>query len=725
MKILKAIKGKKVLRILVFFLALGFVFLVIGFLWVWQTRKGSEKAVGVYLAYGGRSLVVLERSGFGGLKVSGSRIFSSRDWVAPDEFSIEANFKKGQLELIQEEIYGKASPVDYMKEMLELRMKPSNKIAGDWNLTWGKLDSRYKFRKSNLFTYDFWIDDFFSSHNPKEAFSELYKIFVSPHVELYQLDPALGPFPSFLHKTGDERFISYFENRHRENVSENTLEMIREIAADDPNDPYISLHLIEMEAITGNLEKAERLWNKWNEANKNHPDCFLKHSSHVVFKTLCMKKLKKNHPGFPDMGAIFGSPPASMEKTLSWLYDLLKTDQLFFNSQDPLVPSHIATSPTVYYFPPIPNFLEFQVKVKVCRTLALFYLFQGRRTESLKLLASLYRLGQSLDSDGVLIRKLIGIAIRAISANSLKTYALNACETEEDLEECREMLSRLHNTPGVDTPENVFAGEFSFLRSRMRIVKRGFFATPNLLEAQIRHRVTDMKFQLVRMATAAKHCVVKKGEFPETKKDLEAFLGDAIPKDSFGKNTNLLYKKSSKDECCVYSVGPDKTDDKAAFSYDPTNGTFSTGDIFIRIPRQREFSFPREGVRAKNAFELLEQFPNGLPADAFADTKWRPFSIIESAKDQDLVIFSFGPDTDERDYDFHSQEVGKEGTKAFEPVPTPPPPKDATYGRSLQWVMRRGETDSPKPGYYELEPMYDPTNGTVSNGDIFIEIPKD
>lgn len=36
----------------------------------------------------------------------------------------------------------------------------------------------------------------------------------------------------------------------------------------------------------------------------------------------------------------------------------------------------------------------------------------------------------------------------------------------------------------------------------------------------------------------------------------------------------------------LYSVGPDKQDDGGAISYDPTNGTVSRGDIFLRVPRR-------------------------------------------------------------------------------------------------------------------------------------------
>lgn len=42
-----------------------------------------------------------------------------------------------------------------------------------------------------------------------------------------------------------------------------------------------------------------------------------------------------------------------------------------------------------------------------------------------------------------------------------------------------------------------------------------------------------------------------------------------------------------------YSIGPDRADTRAAIGYDPTNGTFSPGDIFLRVPKPS----PHAGAR--------------------------------------------------------------------------------------------------------------------------------
>ncbi|MCE5229710.1 hypothetical protein LLG95_08960 [bacterium] len=47
-----------------------------------------------------------------------------------------------------------------------------------------------------------------------------------------------------------------------------------------------------------------------------------------------------------------------------------------------------------------------------------------------------------------------------------------------------------------------------------------------------------------------------------------------------------LKTNQQQDATIIYSLGPDQTDNHGAVTYDPTNGTFSAGDIILRIPRR-------------------------------------------------------------------------------------------------------------------------------------------
>ena len=70
--------------------------------------------------------------------------------------------------------------------------------------------------------------------------------------------------------------------------------------------------------------------------------------------------------------------------------------------------------------------------------------------------------------------------------------------------------------------------------------------------------------------------------------------------------------------------------------------------------------------------------PNGLPVDPFADSRGRPLGVSNTTP---VYIYSYGPDTDES----QARQAGDR---------------------------------------YIPEVLYDPTNGTISHGDLFIAIPR-
>lgn len=78
-------------------------------------------------------------------------------------------------------------------------------------------------------------------------------------------------------------------------------------------------------------------------------------------------------------------------------------------------------------------------------------------------------------------------------------------------------------------------------------------------------------------------------------------------------------------------------------------------------------------MRARTRDEVLRQFPNNLPPDPFADTKGNPLGASTGFP---VFVYSYGPDTDEHVFGIQHPQVA-----------------------------------------------YDPTNGTSSNGDLFIQIP--
>lgn len=197
----------------------------------------------------------------------------------------------------------------------------------------------------------------------------------------------------------------------------------------------------------------------------------------------------------------------------------------------------------------------------------------------------------------------------------------------------------------------------------------------DMVEAETRLGVANARFELVRMVAAARRHLLSDKDFPTSAGDFAPFLPDGPPADPF-TSAPLRYTRSGEDLLC-YSVGPDAIDQQATIAYDPTNGSLSAGDLITTVPRERAVPFPRGGVRANNRADFMRQFPNGLPVDPFADKKGTQYSVSDS---EPVTVYSFGPDTDQ------------EKILPLQPKYTP----------SVQ---------------------YDPTNGTLSAGDIFVTIP--
>jgi len=238
--------------------------------------------------------------------------------------------------------------------------------------------------------------------------------------------------------------------------------------------------------------------------------------------------------------------------------------------------------------------------------------------------------------------------------------------------------------------------------------------------------------------------------------------------DPFSNKPLLYFNQDDRFVC--YSIGPDKMDDAAQVAYDPTNGTTSVGDVFVEIPRERRFPFPREGVRAADAEDLIRQFPRGLPADPFADTRGRSLTVSDT---DPVHVFSIGPDSDGGTPNPFGMGIGQFRMRGSTV------PLLAWHEEQGEWVKQAAEESSddgnsnadgsdsapeqaPMPGMFpgmgmmpagapgtmpvmpgmmgpgmgapamptrpppidRPEVSYDPTNGITSQGDLYMTLPR-
>jgi hypothetical protein len=291
----------------------------------------------------------------------------------------------------------------------------------------------------------------------------------------------------------------------------------------------------------------------------------------------------------------------------------------------------------------------------------------------------------------ILNAQLIGVAVDSIATEGLALYALNACETLEDYEKLWAELEALHAAIPKESRDDLVHEAMNRelgLWNRFLLPFKG--GAPNLAEAVILHEVVASKFQLLRAAVAARHRLIATGALPGAESDFAPLLPDGLPSDIFAAPPAALRFRidPANGDLVIFSIGPDGLSNDGALVYDPSNGSTSAGDIVRRVPVEREFPFPREGVRAAAAEDLLAQFPNGLPPDIFAMIPNHPLSVSVG---RPVKIYSFGPDLDQK----------VERRLVFRPGEPPVIPLDDPRDPTVP----------------------DPRNGTTSAGDLFIVIP--
>jgi hypothetical protein len=106
-------------------------------------------------------------------------------------------------------------------------------------------------------------------------------------------------------------------------------------------------------------------------------------------------------------------------------------------------------------------------------------------------------------------------------------------------------------------------------------------AMPNYREMETRTSVSLAWYDLTRIHFASRLAALNSSATMPAARDsaattLTAYLSP-LPDDPFTLSSFLFSEKLGKH----YSVGPDKADDKAAVIYDATNGTVSTGDLWV------------------------------------------------------------------------------------------------------------------------------------------------
>lgn len=596
-----------------------------------------DAPVGVYLTNGGRALFVIERDGVLGYRTipEGFPLWSSPlDKPDYQGLTIRVDSTAGQFQVVQSEEFLFVPERERFESELHLVLERSKWVEGDWDLVEGEVIARSKVSNVRNFSSPSFGDLF------ERIVARVIESFQPPETYIHaQLTEAHPPVVSFLHRIDDPRLVEYFNSRTSWTVSSESLEIIRELFADLPEDPYLALHVIDGETLSGNFDQAKELMETWRPRFDESSDSLLRANVSRAMHNLWRAQGDPRGNDFHEVLSACSIETLDLERTLSVFRGMLANDFLLKSKY-----STVDAPPgTTGLEPRHVDYLPVQNKARLAATQSMLFLFEGGREESLELLAGLYQFGQTMNAaNAALIQKLIGLAIRLIANTGLDSQLTNACDTLSEAKELIDALERLGAIWGPQREEDWSGMEGPFPTQFFKeVVNNGF----DFRQAFSRQQATDSRFNVTRTAAAAKHYLLATGAVPNTTAELASYFERGFPLDLF---TGRPIRISATDEqnLVVYSYGPDKADDRGRFSYSPTNGAVSTGDILLRVPKDPEFPFPREGVRASSAEDLLAQFENGLPEGVWQANrgKYPLFGVVQSTSTTPVYIYSLGPE---------------------------------------------------------------------------------
>jgi hypothetical protein len=390
----------------------------------------------------------------------------------------------------------------------------------------------------------------------------------------------------------------------------------------------------------------------------------------------------------------------------------------------------------------------------VLYTQAMFDLFQGNRAAALRKLRLSYHILQTGDLD-ILLRE-IGVVL-----GGFQTYLLNACESLEDIHEVWSAFESLRQGPG---------SRYSF---ETRLYGQDFLFTillPYNHTLKEYPKAARAERDLFRSATGALAFQAQNGRFPREDDLLPLLPNGRLPADPF-LTTRTLRMIEDTEGLLLYSVGPDQVDDGGLSSSTLAcqrreTGRGSSGDIVLRVPKERKMLFTDVPIQADDALDLLRQFPQGLPRDPYGVVIHDPFyqtdrgipvplHIMDATTTMPVAVASLGPRSEiVSGGDFYSRfllpifledaglQEGARRTFVFQHLHVYPEDKRIDFYKTFEMeglshaenkVMRDmkdhlvyspGDKHKFFPeGHRVLLPPYDPTNGTRSEGDLFIFLP--
>ncbi len=338
------------------------------------------------------------------------------------------------------------------------------------------------------------------------------------------------------------------------------------------------------------------------------------------------------------------------------------------------------------------NYELLQTMTSLFRAFSDFALFAGDPFEALSLTLRPLTIGILLkrdSTDSVSIK--VGTSMTNNSADSLENVLLSGFRTPAQFEFVWPVVKNIYqmDLAATQAQSNFVSsyhnqwGDSSSMNGRQRITKHSHAKIANIISASAAHQQLLTKPDW-KPSSSDFGYLLPNGPYPD-------------PFTNFKKPLSVV--QTGEIRWRVYSIGPDETDDKALITYDPTNGSVSPGDIWTTIRRDRKYPFPSPHGLPLDRNAIVRLFPEGLPPDPFATEPGASYTVTDH---KPAWIMSWGPDRDQTNV------IGGRVTSSI----TGP----VARGRAIS--TNQDSLVVYKP--FDLEAHYDPTNGTLSDGDLYI-----
>ena len=705
---------------------------LVAVVWIALRHRAADRIAGIYMADGGQSIIRIEKTLLGGLVWAEGQLHAAgrpadvRKHEQVAEVALSGHLLLSEMNLCTSAL-GSLMPFGDTKTLL-LEMTGNASHPADMDLVAGSYvdslcprppffsslkDAIVRVGRGDFGAMWEWVKDI-SGYTGHDALASLPAGY--PYEFRADLSSSDPPFRRFLHRIDDKRLLEYARLRREGAPPGEALAELEPIADDHPDDPWIALHIIELEAESGNLEQAKAKMGQWIAAHASAAPSRLLTTAEKARRAIERLRLRDTYPGmlfshdlFRSIGGvggiIVGSRPFPPGWDLADMADWLVRRAGIAHIAYPPAPLIVATengTPMEW-----PDFLAFQYMNRISGILSNFALMEGNPRRALDLLIGTWMMDlDQATADGAFAR-MLGHTMRAKDAGEIVSYACSAPLSPEELENLNERLERLCGSADNEVSPHALAeldGD----------IVACFPSNSMLNNSELRHRALlsertcVARLQIARAVAKARIFQARNARLPQTEADYLALFGGTPPRDPF-TSSSLMRFRTEGNRCIFYCVGPDQKDEGGYAGFSATHMTTAGDDVAAALDVKPELPFSRTELRADSARDVLEAFPEGLPNDPFAGRTGMRLGILDGGTSWPVAIFSHGPDLDTK-YTSTTSTLWDFTIPPDQPV--------------LRAVAPGQPLDTLTPGTYSLQPPYDPTNGTYSKGDVFLQLPR-